>query len=201
MGIRIKYAAFLDGAGEMDRLPAVRLPEAAVIGRSNSGKSSLINRLSGRKKLAIMSSTPGRTQQINLFEVGLVDSGVERRLCLADLPGFGYARVSKGRRDHLEKMTAEYLARRGNLKAVCLLNDCRRMPEEEELAARDLAFDAGRAVTVALTKCDRLKRNELTAQRRTIAAAYGLESGDVEICGDGIPAEDLWRRLLDLLFV
>lgn len=200
-GPRILEAEFTAGAAYFSELPPGKAPEAAFIGRSNSGKSSFINRLAARRKLARTSSTPGRTQQINIFRLMIEGAGGKRRdVRLVDLPGFGYAKLSHGRREELSAMTVEYIATRENLRVVCLLIDSNREPDRDDLAVRDLAFDSGRHLIVVPTKVDRLKASERTKRLAAIARAFGLDPSDLVPAGEDIPTGPMWARIEPLLF-
>lgn len=200
MKCKIKRAEFKAGIERLDRLPEAKMPEVCLIGRSNVGKSTLINRLSGRRKLARVSATPGRTQELNFFEFVLaIDEGEERAVCLVDMPGFGYGKISKEKREDLSLMTVRYIGGREGLGVVCLLNDCRRLPEREELAIRDLAFRSDRNLLVVLTKLDKLSGNERRKQVSAISKAYGLAPDDLVLSGEKTPGEEVWSRMLPLL--
>jgi GTP-binding protein len=137
------------------------LPEVAFLGRSNVGKSSLINSLLHRKGLARTSNTPGRTQSINFFRIN-------ESFCFADLPGYGYARVSKSMRKDWGKMAEEYLANRRELVLFIQLVDSRHKPSELDLDLNEwLRFHDKNAIVVA-TKSDKLSNNELTKHLRDI---------------------------------
>ncbi len=199
MSVKIISADFVFGAHNNHQAPEELLPEVALIGRSNVGKSSLINRTLQRKNLARASSTPGATQQINYFRVVARDEERDHALYFVDLPGYGYAKFSKARREVMSSLIVDYLREREELGLVCLLNDCRRMPEEEELSLRDLCFNAGRQSLVVLTKADKLKPSERKSQIAKVAAAYGLEPADVLVTGDKGVGESLWKHLLPYL--
>src|SRR5688500_9556910 len=124
--MRVVDAKFVAGPPGMNALPRSNTPEIAFAGRSNAGKSSLLNRVCGRKNMARTSSTPGRTQCLNLFEVQLAVESRLLTLNLIDLPGFGFAQLSKGKREELEHMCVDYVSRRDQLKIVCLLQDSKR---------------------------------------------------------------------------
>jgi GTP-binding protein len=194
--VAVLEAEFRAGSPSIGGLPELQQAEIALIGRSNVGKSSLINRLTNRAKLSFVSANPGKTQEINLFEIKIRADRMTRRVFLADLPGFGFAKVSKTKRNELAAAIEEYIIKRPSLKVVCILNDSKRLPEEDELALRELAFNAGRGVVVVLTKCDRLKMAESEQMGKKIASAYGLERGDVVYTGDGMPVDRLWERVL-----
>ncbi len=141
---------FVAGAASFDQLPALDLPEVAFAGRSNVGKSSLINALTGRKTLARISRTPGRTQQINFFTLG-------DRLMLVDLPGYGYARASKSRIRDWTRLVEDYLGDRGNLRRLCLLIDARHgLTASDRKMAAMLDF-AAVSYQLVLTKADKVK--------------------------------------------
>lgn len=163
---------FVGGAGEFAALPKARLPEAALVGRSNAGKSSLINALTGRRALARVSDTPGRTREINFFRLG-------NRLMLVDLPGYGYARAPKEMARQWQDLIVSYLRGRAMLRRVCLLIDARRglMPADRE--AIELFDAAGASFLAVLTKADKVKANlletvlaETQAEIARHAAAY-----------------------------
>ena len=149
-----KECRFLWGARTADQLPPSEHPEIAFAGRSNVGKSSLLNALTGRKTLARTSNTPGRTQEINFF---LLDE----RLCLVDLPGYGYARASKSEIGRWNRLIEDYLRGRPNLKRVCVLIDARhglKPSDEEVMTGLDKAAVSYQAV---LTKADKAGPDEL----------------------------------------
>jgi GTP-binding protein len=147
---------FLLGVARLDQLPPAGLPEVAFAGRSNVGKSSLINALLGRRDLARTSNTPGRTQEVNLFNLG-------ERLVLADLPGYGYAKAPLEKVKGWTDLVFAYLRGRPNLARACLLIDARRgiMPVDEE--AMTLLGRAAVPFAVVLTKADLLKAAEREA--------------------------------------
>jgi len=147
---------FVAGAPAADALPESALPEIAFVGRSNVGKSSLINALTNRKTLARVSNTPGRTRQINLFELG-------GKLMLADLPGYGYAKVSRDESRQWQREILAYLATRPNLRRVVLLVDARRGLMDSDGQAMALLDKSAVAFTVVLTKADKLKPAECAA--------------------------------------
>lgn len=145
---------FVASAPRPQDLPAPSLPEVAFAGRSNAGKSSLINALVGRRNLARTSQTPGRTQAVNVFELG-------GRLRLIDLPGYGYAKVGRVEIGRWTATVDRYLAGRSTLRRVCLLMDARRGPTANDRAACDHMDTTGVPYQVVLTKSDKLKTSEL----------------------------------------
>jgi len=148
--------------------PDSTLPEIAFSGRSNVGKSSLLNRLVGRKKLARVSRTPGRTREINFFRVN--DSFV-----MADLPGYGYAKVSKARKAEWRPLLEGYIAKTPQLAGVVQLLDMRREPSEDDVAMLDFLAELGMPTIVVLTKSDKLTRATAAKQADSIARSLLLD--------------------------
>ena len=146
---------FQRGVVKMDGLPPATLPEIAFAGRSNVGKSSLVNALTGRKTLARVSNTPGRTRELNFFAL----AGV---LSLADLPGYGYARIERKLSDQWTKLIFQYLRGRPNLKRVMLLVDSRHGLKPSDVEAMKALDEAAVSYQIVLTKIDKLKAAELT---------------------------------------
>ena len=155
--MRIHSAEFVVGAVGDKGSPTDGLPEVAFAGRSNVGKSSLINRLVQRRNLAFTSSTPGRTQQLNYYRV-------DDRLYLVDLPGYGYVRGGVDLRRNLGRLVETYLASREALQAVVLLIDARHGPTELDLHMVDTLKSGGRPFLLVLTKADKLSRGKLDRQ-------------------------------------
>ena len=145
---------FLMGAVSMDHMPAGDLSEVSFAGRSNVGKSSLINALMGRKSLARTSNTPGRTQQINFFTL-------HRRLIVTDLPGYGYARAPKKTVDQWTDLIRNYLRGRVTLRRVCLLIDARHGLKPVDKEMMTLMDEAAVTYQVVFTKCDKVKPEAL----------------------------------------
>ena len=160
--MRISSARFVKSATQPDDFPHDKRPEVAFCGRSNIGKSSLLNALTNSRGLARTSSTPGRTQTINFF---LVDE----KIYFVDLPGYGYARVSKETRDSLGQMLEGYLAGSKQLKLALMLVDCRIPPTESDRMMKEWLDHHGIPNAVVLTKTDKLSKNELNKALRTSA--------------------------------
>ncbi|HVZ69026.1 MAG TPA: ribosome biogenesis GTP-binding protein YihA/YsxC [Rhizomicrobium sp.] len=168
---------FFWGAASAQNLPPVTLPEVAFAGRSNAGKSSLINALTGRKTLARVSNTPGRTREINFFNLG-------GKLILVDLPGYGYAQASKALASEWQRMIFAYLRGRASLKRVALLVDARRGLGDADRAVMDLLDKAAVSYLLVLTKLDQLKpaqaaqvqETTLMESRKHVAAFPGIEA-------------------------
>ena len=157
-----KECNFLLGIDKLVQLPESSLPEIAFAGRSNVGKSSLINALTGRKALARTSNTPGRTQQLNFFDLG-------RRLILVDLPGYGYAKVSKTQVAAWTRTLKSFLRGRVALRRVCLLIDSRVGLKDLDRDMMEMLDAAAVVYQVVLTKVDKLKSDELETTMSTIS--------------------------------
>lgn len=154
---------FVAGADRVEALPPLGLPEIAFAGRSNVGKSSLINALTGRTSLARISHTPGRTQQLNFFDLG-------GRLLLVDMPGFGFARVAKSKIRDWAGLIERYLRGRTTLRRVCLLIDARHGIMKADRAFMERLDAAAVSYQVVLTKCDELKPGELERRLAEVRA-------------------------------
>jgi len=177
---------FVMSAPSLGECPRWDRGEIALAGRSNVGKSSLLNALTGIKGLARVSKTPGRTRSINLFTIG-------ESLALADLPGYGYAKMPKEMAREIAAAMTGYLQGRDNLAALVMLVDSRRGPEREELELAEIVRERGLELIVAATKCDKLRRSE----RAGALAAFAKLGVQPILCsatsGEGI---DELRRLI-----
>jgi GTP-binding protein len=156
--------SFVAGAASLDSLPAISFPEIAFAGRSNVGKSSLVNALTGRRTLARVSSKPGHTRQINFFDLG-------GRLYLVDLPGYGFAQVSRSTKETWQDLASAYLRGRPTLKRVCLLIDSRHGVKESDRETMKNLDSAAVSYQLVLTKADQLKATDVA---RAIAAAEAV---------------------------
>ncbi|MBO6947901.1 MAG: YihA family ribosome biogenesis GTP-binding protein [Rhodospirillales bacterium] len=146
--------SFVLGARAMSQIPTGDIPEIAFAGRSNVGKSSLLNALTGRKQLARTSNTPGRTREVNFFDAG-------GRLMLADLPGYGYAKVSKSEVAAWTRLIEDYLRGRVQLRRCCLLVDARHGLKDSDRLAMRMMDQAAQNYQIVLTKCDKIKPGPL----------------------------------------
>jgi len=158
----VTQAVFIKSAAKAREYPVSELPEIAFAGRSNVGKSSLVNILVNRKNLVRTSSTPGRTQLINFFSVN-------DRLVLVDLPGYGYAKAPPEVRKQWKPMIETYLAKRDNLRGVVLILDIRRTPSDGDLEMLGWLEAWNIPAIIVLTKWDKLSKNERSRQLNLIA--------------------------------
>lgn len=170
-------ARFLTTAAQLNQLPAIEVPEIAFVGRSNAGKSTCINTLTQQRQLAFASKKPGRTQHINLFSLG--KQGVTDAV-LADLPGYGYAAVSRTDKQRWQKVMANYLVSRSSLSGIVLLCDPRLGLTELDEALLEVVrprVEQGLKFLVLLTKADKLTRSE---QAKALSIAR-LQAGGGEV--------------------
>ncbi len=172
--MKITKADFLVSAVTEKQYPDESLPEIAFSGRSNVGKSSLLNLLTNRKKLAKVSQNPGKTRQINFF---LINDSFR----IVDLPGYGYARVSRSESESWGKMMERYLENRPNLLKVVQLVDCRHEPSAQDLQMYEYLKYYGLAGLVVATKADKLSKNELNKNLSLIRKSLSLEKDDILI--------------------
>ena len=192
--MKVVSAEFIKSATEPGNYPLADLPEIAFAGRSNVGKSSLINVLVNRRGLVRTSSTPGRTQLLNFFDVNGLFS-------LVDLPGYGYAKVPVAVKKSWGPMIRTYLEQRTSLKGVVFIIDIRRIPGEEDIQLLDWLEEFGVPTIPVLTKIDKVNRTERKRQTKLIAAETGLP---VEVFSlfsalskEG--KEEIWERIEDAL--
>ena len=186
---------FVAGATSLDQLPKRRLPEVAIIGPSNVGKSSLVNALVGQKGVARVSKTPGRTQQLNFFRI-------DDRFDLVDLPGYGYAKAPKAVQDAFLMLIEEYLANSEHLKLLLFLQDCRRTPSEKDLVFHRWLVESNVPHAVVLTKSDKLRQGELAKQSQVVRRAFRLAEGvrvQAISTQDGSGRQQIWRIISEAL--
>ncbi|MBN1573163.1 MAG: YihA family ribosome biogenesis GTP-binding protein [Deltaproteobacteria bacterium] len=196
--MKITKAEFIRGAtdpGDFLRGPGER-PQVAFSGRSNVGKSSLINSIVGRKKLARTSSTPGRTREINFFNIN-------DRLVFVDLPGYGYAKVPAGMRRAWRPMVEKYLTGNEALKLVVVIVDIRRGPEEEELSFLLWLKETNIPSLVVATKADKEKRSKIDGRLIKMAETLECRPDDIVLFSSlkGTGKEKLWSRIREVVGV
>ena len=178
--IRSKYVA---SAVRADQYPPTRMIEAAFIGRSNVGKSSLINSLCRRNGLARVSATPGKTQTINFYELEAkrTEEGLDERAKLysVDLPGYGFAKTNRNNKEQWSGFISKYLSGSDNLGLVCQLIDIRHKPMESDLECYQWLKDCGLRVQIVLTKSDKLSKNAAMSQKALFKREMGLSEDDI----------------------
>lgn len=159
--MRITSAEFVLSAVMPSHFPEDNLPDIALVGRSNVGKSSLINTITNRKALAKTSSTPGKTRQINFYRIN-------NEFHIVDLPGYGFARVSKHEKKSWKQMIEEYFEARENIKAVLVILDVRHKPSKEDIMVFEWLADIGIPIIPVITKIDKVSRNNLPKHIKAI---------------------------------
>jgi len=186
----IRSVSFIKSAVAPKDYPETALPEIAVAGRSNVGKSSLINRLVNRRRIAKVSNTPGRTQLLNFFEVN-------GEFILCDLPGYGFAKVPKKLKAGWAKMVETYLSTRPQIKALLLLMDVRRTPGDWEKQLINWTSVHGYALVPVVTKVDKLAVSKRKPAIAKVARSIGVTSEQVigwsSTSGQGL--EPLWKKI------
>lgn len=193
----IKKAEFAGVYVDFNQLPADGLAEIAIAGRSNVGKSSLINKLVNRKKLAKSSSTPGKTRTINYYLIN-------EQFYLVDLPGYGYAKVSKSEKLKWNQMVENYLAKRKELKGVIQLLDVRHEPSENDVLMKEWLSSHNIPILIVANKLDKISRGNRAKQFALIRKALGLQADELPLAfsaqsGEGV--EELKAALEEILEV
>ena len=180
-------------AVKKEQYPNTKIPDLAFVGRSNVGKSSLINKLLNRKSLARVSGKPGKTATINFYNI-------DNSLNLVDLPGYGFARVSKEEKKKWGIMIDTYLHSRKTLSQVILLTDSRHAPTDDDIMMLDFIRSVCDRAVVVATKTDKLKKSELDMSLKRIIDTLSLSGDDViipfsTVSGDGV--EQLWSYIYE----
>ena len=191
--MKVKNAKFVISAVSPKQYPDSNLLEVAFAGRSNVGKSSLINKLLNRNSLARVSSKPGKTATINFYNI-------DDKLNLVDLPGYGFARVSTMEKKKWAQMIDEYLNSRESLKQVILLVDSRHKPTEDDKTMLNFIRHVCKRAVVVATKFDKLKKSEQEASLHTIINTLELSGDDIIIpfsTVNGIGKEEFWYYVED----
>lgn len=192
----IKHVALDIVCGITSTLPKNQVPEIAFAGKSNVGKSSLINALLNRKSLARTSASPGKTQTINFYNVN-------HEMYLVDLPGYGYAKVSQSVKEQWGKLIERYLHQSKQLKAVFLLVDIRHEPSENDKTMYNWILHNGYQPIIIATKADKLKRSQIPKQVKAIKEGLKLAPGSVVIPFSAQTKqgrEEIWNLAEQLLF-
>lgn len=192
--MKVKSARFLTSAAREDQYPPEGPPEIAFAGRSNVGKSSLINSLTGRKGLVKVSQTPGKTRLLNFF-------ALNEAVVFVDMPGYGFARVPASVRKSWGKMVEGYLAGRGSLKAVVVILDARRTPGDDDRDLLEWLAHYGVPAIVVFTKIDKIPKTRRARRIREAMAALGAPGEGLRpmvyssLTGEG--KRELWAALRD----
>lgn len=187
-------AKFLISGAAPAQWPDSTLPEIIFAGRSNAGKSTLINTLVNRKNLAYAGKTPGKTRLLNFFEI-------DGRVIFTDAPGYGYAKNDAGSAREFSRIIDPYFRSRKQLKALVLVADGRRVPNDDDIAMVEYAKASHLAIVVAMTKTDKLNRSQLVLGRRKIAEVLKISESGVIPCSSlkrtGI--DEIWEKLNQLI--
>ena len=195
MKVNIHNARFLLSGVKKEHYPVSTMPEVAFAGRSNVGKSSMINKILNRKNFARVSATPGKTATINFYDI-------DEKLMLVDLPGYGYAAASKGERKALSDIINEYLTERKQLVQLILLVDSRHKPTEDDRRMMDAIKSAGGMAVVIATKTDKLSKRELEENLDRIIEKLNLSDGDILLpfsTKTAESAENFWDYIYDYI--
>lgn len=190
--IRIKNAEFVTSAVKQNQYPETVHPEVAFVGRSNVGKSTIINALTNRRKLAKVSNTPGRTRLVNFFLIN-------GQAMLVDLPGYGYAKISKSDKAAWGKIIEDYIVNSPNLKRFVLLVDSRHKPTQDDVAMMDYLRYYEKDVVVIGTKLDKLKRNDIKKSEKLIRETLQMEEEEPLLLYSSTSKENL-QQVIDLVF-
>ena len=193
--MKILKAEYARGAVKKEQYPLEERPEVAFLGRSNVGKSSLLNKILNRKKLVMVSSTPGKTRLINFFEIN-------ESFYLVDLPGYGYARVPLEVKDQWRRMIEEYLTGRLPLRGVVMLLDIRHAPTSADRAMLDWLRFYGYPTALAATKADKIPKGRRRAHLQVIEDELGLKEDEPLIPFSAVTGEGkdaLWRHIKGFL--
>jgi GTP-binding protein len=191
--MNVTRAEFVASAVKPDQYPHDGLPEIALAGRSNVGKSSLINRLINRKNLARTSSQPGKTQTLNYYRIN-------DRLFFVDLPGYGYAKVAKSVKERWGRMIESYLLKREQLKLVLHVVDLRHPPTKDDVAMYDWLAHYGLPVVVVATKADKISRGHWPKHAKIVRETLDLRDAHPLVlfsAETGQGKDELWKLILE----
>ncbi|SHK73567.1 ribosome biogenesis GTP-binding protein YihA/YsxC [Fibrobacter sp. UWEL] len=190
---KITSAEFVKAATSLKGLPEERLPQVAFLGRSNVGKSSLMNALMGRKNLVKVSSTPGKTREINFF-------GVNKKFYLVDLPGVGYAKVSNNKRDEMSDFIREYVEKCQDLKGLIYLVDIRHGGHAIDIETVESIRESGCPVLIIASKLDKVNKTELAQGMKKIRENFDLDADPLCVSSlKKIGLDYLWEDILEAL--
>ena len=188
--MKVVSADFIKSAYKREDYPPDTFPEIAFAGKSNVGKSSLMNTLVNRKNLARTSSTPGRTQSLNFF-------CINQKVYFVDFPGYGFAKVPEDIRKHWKPMVEAYLTSRKSLKLVVIILDCRRMPSQEDINLLEWLRFYNIAALVVLTKIDKISQNQRKKQKLLVEKILNLEGEQIVLFSavNGEGKDELWKKI------
>ncbi|MBO5733699.1 MAG: YihA family ribosome biogenesis GTP-binding protein [Clostridia bacterium] len=195
MKVNVHKAEFLLSAVKKEHYPVTSMPEVAFIGRSNVGKSSMINKILNRKNFARVSQKPGKTVTINFYNI-------DDKLMLVDLPGYGYAQASHGERKAMTGIIGDYLSERRQLMQVILLVDCRHKPTQDDKDMARAIKSSGGQLVVFATKSDKLGKMALEKNLEMLIEELDLEDGDILIpfsTQNTEGAETFWDYIYDFI--
>lgn len=186
-------ARFMLSAASAEQFPAADMKEICFAGRSNAGKSSMINKILERKRLAKTGNTPGKTRLVNFFDIN-------GEYIFTDLPGYGYAAVSKGERAAWGRLIEKYFASRSNLALCVLLLDIRRVPNDDDMRMLDAMASKKVPVIIVLTKADKLSNNEKNKQVKIISETVGKKPDDMILFSalSGLGKDKVWEKIKEI---
>jgi GTP-binding protein len=202
---KILTSSFMKSAPKMKDAPETEpdCPEITFVGRSNVGKSSLINALCARKNLAKTSNTPGKTRLMNFYQIDTLYQEHPQTLYFVDLPGYGYAKVSKTEQQAWQKALQHYLDKRESLSLVVQLIDARHGPKEQDHQMNDWLVYQGKSRLVVLTKMDKLKRQEQHKSLEMTGKAFDIAPSELisfsAVNRQGV--DECWRLQLEKVFI
>lgn len=189
--MKVNNVEMVISAVRPSQYPEDGLPEFALAGRSNVGKSSFINRMIGRKSMARISSKPGKTQTLNFYKI-------EEKLFFVDVPGYGYAKVSKSEREAWGKMIEQYLTGRGELKAVVQIVDIRHEPSDDDCLMYDFLKHYNIPTIVIATKADKIKKGNYAKHKKMVEEVLDMAPDDPLILFSsekGMGFEEAWAEI------
>lgn len=187
----IKSADFITSAVRKEQYPELNLPEVAFVGRSNVGKSTAINSITNRKRLARTSSTPGRTRLVNFFKIN-------NEMVLVDLPGYGYAKISKQEKEKWGTIIEDYIGKSDYLKRFVLLVDSRHKPTEDDLIMLNYMRHFKKEIIVVGTKLDKLKRNDRKKNEKLIRETLDLRENEILILYSSVTKENIEKIIKEI---
>jgi len=192
--LQIKTATFSRPAYKPEDFPRDERPQVALVGRSNVGKSTLLNAVVGARKLARVSQTPGKTQAVQFYLIN-------EKFYLVDLPGYGYAKVPRAMAHSWGHLVRSYLEGSEQIRTIFLLLDSRRVPSPQDREMMRWMDETGRRWKVILTKVDKLSKNELAKQKKMIAAETGCAVSELTLFTrfNAEGREEIWREILGAL--